>query len=105
MYDPCLPRVILLQVRTTSHHQHLSNTATLSEVLISHVYVAHLLVARLGAMTQLQTNFPEAIVGLSDHTTKNYACFGAVALGASILERHFTDHMQRCGSIMDNQIR
>jgi N-acetylneuraminate synthase len=25
------------------------------------------------------------------------ACFGAVALGASILERHFTDHMNRQG--------
>jgi N-acetylneuraminate synthase len=27
----------------------------------------------------------------------NNACLGAVALGASILERHFTDHMQRTG--------
>ena len=34
---------------------------------------------------------------MSDHTTNNYACFGAVALGASILERHFTDSMKREG--------
>ena len=39
--------------------------------------------------------FPDAVVGLSDHTTQNFACFGAVALGACVLERHFTDHMQR----------
>lgn len=52
---------------------------------------------RLGAMTELEQHFPDAVVGLSDHTTRNYACLGAVALGASILERHFTDHMERPG--------
>lgn len=52
---------------------------------------------RLNAMTELQNAFPNAVVGLSDHTLSNHACFGAVALGASILERHFTDHMQRTG--------
>lgn len=52
---------------------------------------------RLGAMSQLQEAFPQAVVGLSDHTLTNHACFGAVALGGSILERHFTDHMERKG--------
>lgn len=52
---------------------------------------------RLGAMTKLQEYFPDAVIGLSDHTTDNYACLGAVALGASILERHFTDNMDRPG--------
>jgi len=52
---------------------------------------------RLGAMVELANAFPRAVVGLSDHTTNNLACFGAVALGASILERHFTDRMDRPG--------
>lgn len=52
---------------------------------------------RLGAMVQLQQAFPQAVVGLSDHTLSNHACFGSVALGGSILERHFTDHMERVG--------
>lgn len=52
---------------------------------------------RLGAMTQLQEAFPTKVFGLSDHTLNNNACLGAVALGASILERHFTDTMQRTG--------
>ena len=52
---------------------------------------------RLGAMVELAQAFPTAVVGLSDHTTNNVACLGAVALGASILERHFTDHMDRPG--------
>lgn len=52
---------------------------------------------RLGGMTELKEHFPDAIVGLSDHTTSNFACLGAVALGASILERHFTDRMDRPG--------
>ncbi|WP_207493416.1 N-acetylneuraminate synthase family protein [Aridibaculum aurantiacum] len=52
---------------------------------------------RLGAMVELQQAFPSAVVGLSDHTLTNHACLGAVALGASILERHFTDNMDRPG--------
>ena len=52
---------------------------------------------RLNAMTQLKEAFPDALVGLSDHSVSNYPCLGAVALGASILERHFTDHMSRRG--------
>jgi len=52
---------------------------------------------RLGAMVELAEAFPGAVVGLSDHTTDNLACFGAVALGASVLERHFTDSMDRKG--------
>ena len=52
---------------------------------------------RLGAMQEVQQAFPKAVVGLSDHTLTNHACFGAVALGASILERHFTDKLDRPG--------
>lgn len=52
---------------------------------------------RLGAMTKLREAFPDAVVGLSDHTTSNYTCLGGVALGASILERHFTDSITREG--------
>lgn len=52
---------------------------------------------RLGAMSQLAKEFPNALVGLSDHTTNNLACYGAVALGACVLERHFTDRMDRVG--------
>jgi N-acetylneuraminate synthase len=52
---------------------------------------------RLGALTEIQNSFPSVVVGLSDHTLSNHACLGAVALGASILERHFTDTMDRPG--------
>lgn len=52
---------------------------------------------RLGAISEIAEYFPDSVVGLSDHTTSNYACLGAVALGASILERHFTDSMTRQG--------
>lgn len=52
---------------------------------------------RYGAMQQLSSAFPNKVFGLSDHTVNNNACLGAVALGASILERHFTDHKNRTG--------
>ena len=59
---------------------------------------------RFGAMQELQKNFPNAVIGLSDHTTSNLACFGAVALGAAILERHFTDSMDRAGPDIINSM-
>lgn len=59
---------------------------------------------RLGAMTELAEAFDDAVVGLSDHTITNHACFGAVALGASILERHFTDSMTREGPDIINSM-
>lgn len=52
---------------------------------------------RYGAMMEMHNSFPKNVFGLSDHTLNNNACLGAVALGASILERHFTDYMQRTG--------
>src|ERR1035437_1314715 len=45
---------------------------------------------RLGALTELASRFPDAVLGLSDHSLKNYTCYAAIALGASILEKHFT---------------
>jgi sialic acid synthase SpsE len=45
---------------------------------------------RLGALRSLAEHFSDAVLGLSDHSLGNYTCFGAVALGASILEKHFT---------------
>jgi|TARA_B100001093_G_C26856223_1_gene1027522 sialic acid synthase SpsE len=52
---------------------------------------------RLGALNDLSKSYPDAIIGLSDHTINNYASFGAIALGASIIERHFTDNYKRKG--------
>lgn len=44
----------------------------------------------LQAITKLKKAFPDAVVGLSNHSEGPWAALGAVALGASILERHFT---------------
>jgi N-acetylneuraminate synthase len=48
---------------------------------------------RLGALADLRTAFPDALLGLSDHSLGNYTCFAAVALGACILEKHFTSDL------------
>jgi N-acetylneuraminate synthase len=45
---------------------------------------------RLGGLGELAERFPDAVIGLSDHSIGNYTCFAAVALGARILEKHFT---------------
>lgn len=63
----------------------------------TNLYPTPIHLVRLGAMTQMHEAFPDKVFGLSDHTLNNNACLAAVALGGSILERHFTDHMQRTG--------
>lgn len=63
----------------------------------TNLYPTPIHLVRYGAMTQLHEAFSDKVFGLSDHTLNNNACLGAVALGGSILERHFTDYMQRTG--------
>ncbi len=70
----------------------------------TNLYPTPVHLVRLGAMQELQKEFPNAIVGLSDHTTSNRACFAATALGACILERHFTDKMERPGPDIINSM-
>ncbi|AOX00737.1 polyhydroxyalkanoate biosynthesis repressor PhaR [Moorena producens PAL-8-15-08-1] len=52
---------------------------------------------RLGALSVLAEQFPDAVLGLSDHSLGNYTCFGAVSLGARILEKHFTSDKSWAG--------
>lgn len=41
--------------------------------------------------------FPDVILGLSDHTPGHATVLGAVALGARVIEKHFTDDNRREG--------
>ena len=41
--------------------------------------------------------FPSATLGLSDHTPGHVTVLGAVALGARVIEKHFTDDNSRVG--------
>lgn len=52
---------------------------------------------RLGAMQEMMSHYPNIPVGLSDHTVTNAACISAMALGAKVVERHYTDSMSRTG--------
>lgn len=52
---------------------------------------------RLGAMQEMMAEFPDILIGLSDHTLNNNAAIAAMALGARIIERHYTDRGDRTG--------
>jgi N-acetylneuraminate synthase len=41
--------------------------------------------------------FPDLVLGLSDHTPGHSTVLGAVALGARLIEKHFTDDTTRTG--------
>ncbi len=52
---------------------------------------------RLNALIELKKIFPNTVIGLSDHTGDNYTSYAAIAMGASIIEKHFIDNNLRKG--------
>ena len=51
----------------------------------------------LSTIRNFQSIFPNIVTGLSDHTQNDDAVLAAVALGASVIERHFTDSTKNVG--------
>ena len=51
----------------------------------------------LSGITQLREAFDDAVIGFSDHSIGPHIALASVALGASIIERHFTDSRYRSG--------
>jgi sialic acid synthase SpsE len=51
----------------------------------------------LNVLKSYATVFPGVVLGLSDHTSGHATVLGAVALGARVIEKHFTDDTSREG--------
>ena len=51
----------------------------------------------LNVLKSYRKAYPEVILGLSDHTPGHATTLGAVALGARVIEKHFTDDTKREG--------
>ena len=51
----------------------------------------------LNVLKQYADLYPSIILGLSDHTPGHSTALGAVALGARVIEKHFTDSTNRQG--------
>lgn len=54
-------------------------------------------IVSLRAVTELKEAFPDALIGFSDHSIGPEMALASVALGACIIERHFTDSRYRKG--------
>jgi N-acetylneuraminate synthase len=52
---------------------------------------------QLNVLKTYRLLFPNIILGLSDHTPGHATVLGAVALGARMVEKHFTDDCNRVG--------
>jgi sialic acid synthase SpsE len=74
------PRLVLMQCNT-------NYTASLEN--FTHIHLRVLQTYRL--------MFPEVVLGLSDHTPGHATVLGAVALGARVVEKHFTDSNEHEG--------
>lgn len=59
---------------------------------------------RLEGIREIMNTCRTLNVGLSDHTTANFAAYGAMALGATVIERHFTDSKDRKGPDIENSM-
>lgn len=51
----------------------------------------------LNVLNQYKRIFPKVVLGLSDHTFGHETVLGAIALGAKVIEKHFTDDNKRNG--------
>lgn len=51
----------------------------------------------LNVLATYRAMFPDAVLGLSDHTPGHATVLGAVAMGARVIEKHFTDDNRREG--------
>ena len=51
----------------------------------------------LNVLKTYRNEFPDCILGLSDHTFGHETVLGAIALGATVIEKHFTDDNDRIG--------
>ena len=51
----------------------------------------------LNVLQGFRKEYPELILGLSDHTPGHATVLGAVTLGARVIEKHFTDNISREG--------
>jgi N-acetylneuraminate synthase len=74
------PQLVLMQCNT-------NYTASLEN--FDHIH--------LRVLNTYHSMFPEVILGLSDHTPFHATVLGAVALGARVIEKHFTDDNSRVG--------
>jgi len=74
------PQLVLMQCNT-------NYTASLEN--FDHIHI--------NVLNTYRVMFPEVILGLSDHTSGHATVLGAVALGARVIEKHFTDDTQRVG--------
>lgn len=74
------PQLVLMQCNT-------NYTASLEN--FDHIH--------LRVLETYRTMFPQVILGLSDHTPGHATVLGAVALGARVIEKHFTDDNNREG--------
>lgn len=61
-------------------------------------------IVSLRGVTDLKQAFPKAVVGFSDHSIGPEMALASVALGASILERHYTDTRYRKGPDIINSM-
>lgn len=74
------PQLVLLQCNTNY---------TASPVNYDHI--------NLRVLNTYHAMFPEVVLGLSDHTHGHATVLGSVALGARVIEKHFTDDTSRVG--------
>ena len=68
----------------------LNHNVELSLLHCTSIYPAPPKTMRLGAIQHLKEEFPDLEIGLSDHSLGISISLGAVALGANIVEKHFT---------------
>lgn len=59
--------------------------------------IENLRYVNLNVLETFRERYPDIVLGLSDHTPRHATVLGSIALGARVIEKHFTDDVSRTG--------
>ena len=66
-------------------------------ILNANIVLLNFKYINLNVIESYKLMFPNLLIGLSDHTPGHATVLGAIAIGATVFEKHFTDDNERDG--------
>lgn len=96
---PIIMSTGMQSINTLRQSVDILNNADIAYALLecTNLYPSPPEIVSLQGVRDLREAFPDAVVGFSDHSIGSEMALASVALGASIVERHFTDTRYRKG--------
>lgn len=70
----------------------------------TNIYPTPSKLSRLNCLLEIKKSFPDAVIGLSDHTNSIAIPLASIAMGAKIIEKHFIDTKSKSGPDISSSV-